>query len=150
MSIIPFNNDFFILKTAFMKSIPPFKLNKINSIYFHNCTHKDMCVIWSLLFKNLKKTKNNLQFARDYILNCFDSYDLIIINDFKDDEEININYINRFLDILEEKGEIWFFSVNEEIYEKFTNIIHTLKIKFYEKKLSSEKNVFLKALTVCK
>ena len=92
MSIVPFNNfidpsnssdgELFFMKTNHIKAQPPLKMNKVKSAYFYNCSHKDMSTIWSLLFKNLEISRNNIKFEHSHILNSLNYFNLIVINDF--------------------------------------------------------------------
>lgn len=153
MSIIPFNNsdgELFYLKTNHIKSQPPLKMSKIKSAYFHNCSHNDMCTIWSLLYKNIKVCKNNIKYGHDYILNSLDYFNLIIINDFLSEKEIDSEYIERFIDILSDKGELIIFCTSENKYNKLADVLDkSLKKKFYERNLVPGKdNIFLKVITI--
>ncbi len=153
MSIVPFNisdGELFYLKTNHIKSQPPFKMNKVTSAYFHNCSHNDMCTIWTLLFKNIETCKNNIKYGHDYILNSLDYFDLIIINDFLTEEEIETKYIEKFLDIISKKGELIIFCNSEKKHNLVVEILDTnLKKKFFEKNLGLNKdNLFLKVITI--
>jgi hypothetical protein len=152
MAIVPFENiqhEYFYMKTNYLKNLPLVKTNKTTSIYFHNCIHQDMCTIWSYFFKNISLCRTNLKFGHEYILNSYQYYDLIIINDFIDGETINHAFIDRFIDILNKHGELWVFCISEDTYNKITTIFDKYKKKYYQKDLSKE-GIFLYMVTIGK
>jgi CRISPR/Cas system-associated protein endoribonuclease Cas2 len=90
-----------------------------------------------------------LKFGHEYILNSYQYYDLIIINDFIDGETINHAFIDRFIDILNKHGELWVFCISEDTYNKITAIFDKYKKKYYQKDLSKE-GIFLYMVTIGK
>ena len=116
MSIIPLSknsHEYFLMKTNYLKSQPSVRTNKYKSIYFHNFYHEDMCTIWSLFFKNLNQCKSNFKYGHEYILNSFDTYDLIIINEFTNSDEITFQEIDRYMDIINKIAKILFFDIEK-------------------------------------
>ena len=152
MAIIPFANtqhEYFYMKTNYLKSLPLVLTTKTSSIYFHNCIHQDMCTIWSYFFKNLNICRTNLKFGHECIVNSFQCYDLIIINDFDQGQIIDQSFIDQFGDILTKTGEIWIFCVSQTIYDTIIGIFDTYKKKYSHKDLSKE-GVFLYIVTMHK
>jgi len=145
MSIVPLSKNshiYFLMKTNYLKSQPLIRTNKYKSIYFHNFYHEDMCTIWSLFFKNLNNCKSNFKFGHEYILNSFDCYDLIIINEFAGYDEITFDNIDKFMEILNKKGELWIFCSSNKKYDLLTNSLDQYKKKYFQRDLTS-KGVYL-------
>lgn len=144
MSIIPLSknsHEYFLMKTNYLKSQPSIRTNKYKSIYFHNFYHEDMCTIWSLFFKNLNQCKSNFKYGHEYILNSFDTYDLIIINEFTNSDEITFQEIDRYMDIINKKGELWVFCSSIKKYDLITDVFDKYKKKYYHRDLSNKDNV---------
>ena len=74
------------------------------SIYIYNPISEKFNMKLLCCFENCKTHKNNLKISNDCILNSLDYYDLIII--FNIDITIE-NKIDKFLDLLSSKGELW-------------------------------------------
>jgi hypothetical protein len=157
MSIIPFNNfidpsnssdgELFFMKTNHIKAQPPLKMNKVKSAYFYNCSHKDMSTIWSLLFKNLEISRNNIKFEHSHILNSLNYFNLIVINDFYTCNEITEKSIQDFLDVISKKGELVIFCNTETKYNYMADLIDSMKIKFNDRNIAKN-NIFLRVLTI--
>tara|TARA_B110000285_G_C14787035_1_gene451237 strand:- start:44 stop:457 length:414 start_codon:yes stop_codon:yes gene_type:complete len=129
------------MKTNYLKGQPSVRTNKYKSIYFHNFYHEDMCTIWSFFFKNVVHCKSNYKYGHEYILNSFDSYDLIIINEFTNTDEITFQQIDRFMDIINKKGELWIFCSSQNKYDLITEVLDQYKQKYYQRDLSNKDNV---------
>ena len=143
MSIIPLSknsHEYFLMKTNYLKSQPSVRTNKYKSIYFHNFYHEDMCTIWSLFFKNLNQCKSNFKYVHEYILNSFDTYDLIIINEFTNSDEITFEQIDRFMDIINKKGELWVFCSSRIKYDLINDVFDKYKKKYYHRDLCNKDN----------
>jgi len=129
------------MKTNYLKGQPSVRTNKYKSIYFHNFYHEDMCTIWSFFFKNVVHCKSNYKYGHEYILNSFDSYDLIIINEFTNTDEITFQQIDRFMDIINKKGELWIFCSSQNKYDLITEVLDQYKQKYYQRDLSNKDNI---------
>lgn len=88
----------------FFIKMPLNRKKEKESIYIYNPISEQFNLKLLCCFPNCSNHKNNLKISNDCILNSLDYYDLIII--FNVDFTIE-NKIDKFLDLLSSKGELW-------------------------------------------
>ena len=91
-----------------------------------------------MFFKNLDMCKSNFKYGHEYILNSFESYDLVIINEFTNSDEITFQHLERFMDIINKKGELWIFCSSQKKYDLVTFAFDKCKKKYYQRDLSNK------------
>ena len=127
LSTINFENEvgeLFTQKIKWIETMPSSRKNKVKKIYYYNPyeeekTNKISCLFKKVKFINTNKSSNRL------LTNYISEYDLIIINDFKDEfcRDFFLKHVNNLSDI----GQIWIFSNG---YSLLNSILKEIETKF--------------------
>ena len=102
----------------FLIKMPLNRKKEKENIYIYNPISEQFNMKLLCCFPNCTNHKNNLKISNDCILNSLDYYDLIII--FNIDFTIE-NKIDKFLDLLSDKGELWVLCYPVSEIEKCIN-----------------------------
>jgi hypothetical protein len=142
LSTINFEDEvgnYYIQKLKWIKTMPDSRKKKIKKIYYHNPDKEEDTNKITNLFRNVKFINTNKS-VNKLLTNYISEYDLIIVNDFKD--EINRDFLINHIKNLSRSGKIWIYSDGLSILNKILEELENeLNLKLKLKRFSSKESI---------
>lgn len=107
--------DYFIQKLKWVETMPESRRKKIKKIYYHNPDKEGDANKITDLFINVKFVNTNKS-VNKLLTNYISEYDLIVVNNFKD--ELNREFLINHIKNLSRSGKIWIYSDGLSILNK--------------------------------
>lgn len=121
--------DYFIQKLKWVETMPESRRKKIKKIYYHNPDKEENTNKITNLFRNVKFVNTNKS-VNKLFTNYISEYDLIVVNNFKD--ELNREFLINHIKNLSRSGKIWLYSDGLSILNKILDELEkelNLKLK---------------------
>lgn len=142
LSTINFEDEvgnYYIQKLKWIKTMPDSRKKKIKKIYYHNPDKEEDTNKITNLFRNVKFINTNKS-VNKLLTNYISEYDLIIVNDFKD--EINRDFLINHIKNLSRSGKIWIYSDGLSILNKILEELENeLNLKLKLKRFLSKESI---------